>query len=106
MLRSDKLKKKANIILGILCLLSIVPAIVFINIPKSEEANISQREPEPLIISNPDWEPHGIFNGTIVIDGEGIADSGYEGVMYIEMDGDKIRISCTEAVRSRYGELF
>ena len=63
-------------------------------------------EPEPLIIESTHWIPHGVFEGTIVISGDGIESSGYEGIMYIEMDGNKIRISCTEAVRSRYGELF
>jgi len=64
------------------------------------------REPVPLVIETTQWTPHGVFEGTIVISGEGIEDSGYEGIMYIEPDGKYIRISCTEAVRSRYGELF
>ena len=63
-------------------------------------------EPVPLVIESTQWTPHGVFEGTIVISGEGIEDSGYEGLMYIEMDGKYIRISCTGAVRSRYGELF
>lgn len=66
----------------------------------------STYHPEPLVIKSTKWKPHGVFEGTIVINGEGIQESGYEGIMYIEMDGNKIRISCTEAVRSRYGELF
>lgn len=63
-------------------------------------------EPVPLVIETHEWEPHGAFEGTVVISGEGIEETGYEGVMYIEMDGGRIRISCTGAVRSRYGELF
>ncbi len=62
--------------------------------------------PKPLVIESTEWTPHGVFEGTIVISGEGIAEAGYEGVLYIEPDGDKVRISCTGAVRSRYGELF
>lgn len=69
-----------------------------------KEAEITK--PIPLVIESTKWKPHGVYEGTIVISGEGIQESGYEGIMYIEMDGDKIRISCTEAVRSRYGELF
>ena len=72
--------------------------------PESQEAEIT--EPVPLVIEPTQWTPHGVFEGTIVISGEGIEDSGYEGLMYIEMDGKYIRISCTGAVRSRYGELF
>ena len=63
-------------------------------------------EPVPLVIEPTQWTPHGVFEGTVVISGEGIEGTGYEGVMYIEPDGDKIRISCTGAVRSRYGELY
>lgn len=100
------MKKKIYTILGFLCFIEFILAIAFMKEPKSEETETSKKEPEPLIIRNSDWEPHGVFNGTIVIDGEGITGSGYEGLMYIEMDGNKIRISCTDAVRSRYGELF
>lgn len=63
-------------------------------------------EPIPLVIESTKWTPHGVYEGTIVISGEGIEETGYEGIMYIEPDGKYIRISCTGAVRSRYGELF
>ena len=72
--------------------------------PETQEAEIT--EPVPLIIESTQWTPHGVFKGTIVISGEGIEETGYEGIMYIEQDGKYIRISCTEAVRSRYGDLF
>lgn len=72
--------------------------------PETLEAEVI--DPEPLVIESTRWTPHGVFNGTIVISGDGIDETGYEGIMYIEMDGGKIRISCTEAVRSRYVELF
>ena len=72
--------------------------------PEPQEADIT--EPEPLVIESTQWTPHGVFKGTIVISGEGIEETGYEGIMYIEPDGKYIRISCTEAVRSRYGDLF
>lgn len=73
---------------------------------ESEQQEIDSIEPEPLVIESANWTPHGVFKGTIVISGEGIEDTGYEGIMYIELDGKKLRISCTDAVRSRYGELF
>ena len=72
--------------------------------PEPQEAEIT--EPVPLVIESAGWTPHGVFEGTVVISGEGIEETGYEGIMYIEPDGKYIRISCTEAVRSRYGELF
>lgn len=90
-----------------LCIPGIILCIFLSHtITHQEEPVIPQKEPEPLVIETNEWTPHGVFSGTIVIDGEGIKESGYEGLMYIEMDGDKIRVSCTEAVRSRYGELF
>lgn len=73
---------------------------------QTKEPEEPAREPVPLVIESPEWTPHGVFEGTLVISGEGIAETGYEGIMYIEPDGKYIRISCTEAVRSRYGELF
>ncbi len=73
---------------------------------QTKEPEEPAKEPVPLVIESPKWTPHGVFEGTIVISGEGIAETGYEGIMYIEQDGKYIRISCTGAVRSRYGELF
>lgn len=103
------MKNRLRSILAILCLAGVIfgcaeqtkePAAE----PEPQEEKIT--EPAPLVIETHEWVPHGVFEGTIVISGEGIKGSGYEGIMYIEMDGEYIRISCTEAVRSRYGELF
>ena len=80
--------------------------IIFGCAEQTKEPEEPQREPVPLVIESAGWTPHGVFEGTVVISGEGIEESGYEGIMYIEPDGKYIRISCTEAVRSRYGELF
>lgn len=66
----------------------------------------SEFEPEPLVIENPGWEPSGTYHGTIVISGEGMEDICYEGAIFVKMDGKYIRISCTDAVRSRFGERF
>ena len=63
-------------------------------------------EPTPLVIETHDWEPEGVFYGTIVINGQGIEETGYEGLMFITMDGEHIRITCTDAVRSRFGDKF
>lgn len=73
---------------------------------ESEQHETDSIEPVPLAIESTQWTPHGSFEGTVVISGEGIEETGYEGIMYIELDGGRIRISCTDAVRSRYGELF
>jgi len=79
--------------LTVLCM----SVIIFGCAEQTKEPEEPVRDPVPLVIESPDWTPHGAF---------GIAETGYEGVMYIEMDGKYIRISCTGAVRSRYGELF
>ncbi len=89
-------------ITAVLCL----TAFLFGCAEQTKEPEEPAREPVPLVIESPEWTPHGVYEGIIVISGEGIEDSGYEGIMYIEPDGKYIRISCTEAVRSRYGELF
>lgn len=88
--------------LTVLCM----AVILFGCAEQTKEPEEPVKEPAPLVIESPKWTPHGVFEGTIVISGEGIAETGYEGIMYIEPDGKYIRISCTEAVRSRYGELF
>lgn len=100
------MKMRIYAILVVLCLLEIILSIAFVQELKADKTETFIKEPEPLIIKKPDWSPHGVFSGTIVIDGDGITGNSYEGLMYIEMDGNKIRISCTEAVRSRYGEWF
>ena len=101
-----------------LCSMAITLCVAGIFFGCAEQTNVSVQEiesvtgrsdciaSEPLVIESEEWAPHGVFEGTIVISGDGIAVAGYEGIMYIEPDGDKVRISCTGAVRSRYGELF
>lgn len=101
-----------------LCIMSITLCLAGIIFGFAEQTNVSVQEiesvtersdciaSEPLVIESTEWAPHGIFEGTIVISGDGISETGYEGIVYIEPDGGKIRISCTGAVRSRYGELF
>ena len=93
------MKNKLCSVLAILCMSGAIFGC-------AEQTKAPATELEPLVIESTQWTPHGVFKGTIVISGEGIEDSGYEGIMYIELDRDKIRISCTGAVRSRYGELF
>ena len=93
------MKNKLCSVLAILCISGAIFGC-------AEQTKVPATEPEPLVIEPSQWTPHGVYEGTIVISGEGIEDSGYEGIMYIEPDGKYIRISCTGAVRSRYGELF
>lgn len=103
------MKNKLYRVLAVLCMSVIIfgcaeqtkePAL------ESESQETEIVEPEPLVLESVRWKPHGVYKGTIVISGEGVENVSYEGVMYIEPDGKYIRISCTEAVRSRYGELF
>ena len=79
------------------------------NEPEQEQAVTTEAddfEPTPLVIETKEWEPQGVFYGTIVINGQGIEETGYEGMMFITMDGEYIRITCTDAVRSRFGDEF
>lgn len=75
-----------------------------------EESKQEEFTPMPLVIetteSSEALNPQGVYYGTIVISGQGIEDSGYEGLMFIEMDGEYIRITCTDAIRSRFGDYF
>lgn len=79
------------------------------NEPEQEQTVTTEAEdftPTPLVIETKDWEPQGVFYGTIVINGQGIEETGYEGLMFITMDGEYIRVTCTDAVRSRFGDDF
>ena len=63
-------------------------------------------EAKPLIIEPQEEKPIGAYEGTIVIAGAGTGEAGYEGLILITFDGDKIRITCTDAVRSKFGDRF
>lgn len=105
------MKNKLCSVLIILCLsLSIFACAKQTNEPVVQEQAITTEaedfEPTPLVIETKDWQPEGVFYGTIVITGQGIEETGYEGLMLIMMDGEYIRITCTDAVRSRFGDEF
>ena len=63
-------------------------------------------EPTPLIIEPQEWKPQGVYEGTIIITGAGTEEAGYEGLILVTFDGDKIRITCTDAVRSQFWDRF
>ena len=67
--------------------------------------------PNPLVIysgskSPQEKNPVGVYEGTITITGAGVEDICYEGVIMIQMDGDKIRIVSTDSIRSNFNDLF
>lgn len=78
------------------------------NEPAQEQtANAEEFTPTPLVIDTPEEpDPLGAYYGTVVITGQGIEGGGYEGLMFITMDGEYIRVTCTDAVRSRFGDNF
>lgn len=63
-------------------------------------------KPTPLIIEPQEEKPIGVYEGTIVISGAGTGEAGYEGLILITFDCGKIRITCTDAVRSKFGDRF
>lgn len=96
------MRNKLCIALIILCLIG----VIFGCAKQTKNEPEPDFEPTPLVIETKDWEPEGVFYGTVVISGPGVADEGYEGLMLITFDGDYIRITCTDAVRSRFGDEF
>lgn len=54
----------------------------------------------------PAEQPIGIWEGTITIDGAGIEEICYEGLLFITKDGEKIHITATDAVRSNFNEWY
>ena len=105
------MKNKLCSALIILCLaLNLTNCAKQTNEPVVQEQAVTTEaddfEPTPLVIETKEWEPQGVFYGTIVINGQGIEETGYEGLMFVSMDGEYIRITCTDAVRSRFGDEF
>ena len=82
------------------------------NVVYSEEVSETQESPRPLIIEQESKEspqeknPVGVYEGTITITGAGVEDICYEGIIMIQMDGDKIRIVSTDSIRSNFNDLF
>lgn len=64
---------------------------------------VEEPKPTPLVIDNSNDAPHGTYYGTVVIKDEGI---GYEGKVFIEMDGHYIRVTCMDSKPSDYGDRF
>lgn len=93
------MKNKICSVLIILCL-----TLGLLGCPK--QTNDDKFEPIPLIIEPQEERPIGVYEGTIVITGAGTGEAGYEGLILITFDGDRIRITCTDAVRSRFGDRF
>ena len=88
-------------ILIILCL-----TLGLLGCPKQTNEPEPEFEPTPLIIEPQEENPIGVYEGTIVITGAGTGEAGYEGLILVTFDGDKIRITCTDAVRSKFGDRF
>lgn len=95
------MKNKICSILIILCLTGIL-----FGCAKQTSEPVQNFEPTPLIIESQEEKPIGVYEGTIVITGAGTDEAGYEGLILITFDRDKIRITCTDAVRSQFGDRF
>lgn len=75
----------------------------------AQEQTVTAEEftPTPLVIeTKKEPEPMGVYYGTVVITGQSIEGGGYEGLMFVTWDGEYIRVTCTDAVRSRFGDNF
>lgn len=93
------MKNKICSVLIILCLVGVMFGC-------AKQTNDDKFEPIPLIIEPQEERPIGVYEGTIVITGAGTGEAGYEGLILITFDRDKIRITCTDAVRSQFGDRF
>lgn len=100
---SLKQKMYAALIAAVL----VMAALIWMPAKQTTEAETF--EPTPLVIEADEpesVEPQGVYYGTVVITGPGIEGGGYEGLMFVDMDGEYIRITCTDAVRSQFGDVF
>ena len=102
------MKRVAQVLVVLFLMAVVVSCATSSAVEEPQQKEEKEFVPTPLVIDTEKkvWEPQGYFYGTIVIEGTGVETVGYEGAMFIEMDGKYIRISCTEAVRSNYGDNF
>ena len=89
-----------------ICSVLIVLCLVGVMFGCAKQTNDDKFVPTPLVIDPQEQKPIGVYEGTIVITGAGTEESGYEGLILVTFDGDKIRITCTDAVRSKFGDRF
>lgn len=72
-----------------------------------QPAEVEIKEVQPLVVESPQEEaPIGVYEGTVTITGAGVEDICYEGLFLIQMDGDKMRVTATDAIRSNFNELY
>lgn len=100
-------KKLISVLTVVILCLSLVSCAAVTSNDISEVQEITQ----PLIIESGDESPQeknpvGVYEGTITITGPGVEDICYEGIIMIQMDGDKIRIVSTDSIRSNFSDLF
>ena len=100
-------KKFISVLTVIFLSLSLVNCAVNNNEVVSEEP----KSPQPLILemenkSPQEDNPVGVYEGSITITGPGVEAVCYEGVVLIQMDGNKIRITSTDSIRSNFNDLF
>ena len=106
------LRKKLNAVLLVLVLGS--ASIIGISTKQTTDpapavTEAEEFKPTPLVVETDEpgtAGPQGVYYGTIVFSGPGIEGGSYEGLMFVEMDGEYIRITCTDAVRSQFGDVF
>lgn len=95
------MKNKICSVLIIICLVGVI-----FGCAKQTNEPDKESTPTPLIIEPQEEKPIGVYEGTIVITGAGTGEAGYEGLILVTFDGDKIRITCTDAVRSQFRDRF
>lgn len=100
-----------GIIAGMVFVIAVVlPAALYSAAKQTNETELAVEEypePTPLVIETEQEDsPMGVYYGTVTIAGSGIEGVCYEGLILIGTDGERVRITCTDAVRSRFVDVF
>lgn len=100
-----------NKLISILTVVFLSLSIVGCAAETENDIPVIEQIAQPLVIETEDESPQeknpvGVYEGTITITGPGVEDICYEGIILIHMDGDKIRITSTDSIRSNFNDLF
>ena len=98
------------IIAGMVFVIAVVlPAALYSAAKQTNEPDAREEYPEPtplVIETEQEDSPMGVYYGTVTIAGSGIEGVCYEGLILIGTDGERVRITCMDAVRSRFADVF
>ena len=88
--------------------LLLIISIFFACSNQQTNENKKQEEfaPQPLVIEETEHIKTGAYTGRIILNGDGISDTEYEGVFFILIEDDKATVVATDFIREKYRDMY